>query len=208
MNTLMRACVNVQNYRQQTNKVYGSHRLLTIDFPILRREIDREYLKLTGHRIDHSPVRISDGEIQNTWESVRKGWYKPRSNGKAVLSDRPLFGEVEGSCVVYAHTACIAKYDRVRVIKLGYTRQNIAEYIAGRRIAFDAKLLATMCGDERDEKRFLRKWRFRLADGNEWFWPEDDLLNWIPTAFDDLEPDFHALIDEARVLYRAFKRKL
>jgi len=206
MNTIAAAMDNVMNYRKAMGKPYGSHKLLTENFHFLKREINREYIRLTGMGLDHSVVRKSDMELQCLWEDVRKGHYKIRAKGNAVRHDRPLFGETEGACIVYAHTALIAKHPGLRVIKIGFTTQNVDDYLRGKRIACDPKLLATMCGDEQLESRFKQKWRHRRADGNEWFFPEREMFDWIVNTYDALADNFRVHMEEAEDSYRIWKR--
>lgn len=207
MNTLGRACLDVINFRKAMGRPYASDRLLTVDFPFLRREINQAFQRLTGHRIEHSVIKLSDGDIVLQYNRVRKGHYKVLASGKAVISDRPLFDDsTEGSCIVYAYTARIAKWPGLRVVKLGFTCQNIDDYLRAKRIAHDPKLLATMSGDEALETRFKQKWRHRLADGNEWFWPERDLFEWIVGEYDYLADGFRKHQEEAEELYAIWKR--
>lgn len=209
MGTLDRAILNVQNARQIAGKPYAG-KILTQDFPTLRREINKEFTKLSGHRLEHSIIKITDFEIQDRYESVRKGHYKVRKRGLAVMSDRPLFGETEGASLIYAHTARIPKYPSVLVVKLGITRSPLREYLAKKRIYCDPKLLAYTSGDDVDEKRYKAMWRQRgrVADGNEWLWPEPDVFEWLIETFDHIEPLFHVLRSEAAESLAEYRRKL
>ena len=198
--------LNVQNARQQSGRCYAG-KIVLQDWPILRLEINREYQKLTGHRLEHSVVKFTDFELQHQYECVRKGYHKVRSKGHAVVNELPLFGETEGSCLIYAYTGLVAKYPNVRLIKIGYTRQNLRDYLAGKRIQHEPKLLAYTSGDEQDEKRYKSKWKRaeRVADGNEWLWPESDVVDWIVDTYDSLETDFRKRAAEAEQSLREYK---
>lgn len=206
MNTIAAAMDNVMNYRQATNQVYGSHRLLTEDFPFLRREINQEYIRLTGMALDHSVVRMTDGQLQCLWEKVRKGHYKIRKRGTAVRHDRPLFGEIEGASVVYAYTATIAKFPTIRVVKIGFTTANIDDYLRSHRIAHMPKLLATTVGDERLERHYKQQMREYVADGNEWLFPARKVFDWIVHTYNDLATNFRVHMEEAESLYAIWTR--
>lgn len=199
--------MNVQNARQQSGQFY-SGKIVTRDWPILRREINNEFIRISGQRIEHMPVAISDFELMDLYEDVRKGYYKPRAMGRAVVSERPLFNEIEGASLVYAHTALIAKYPNVRVIKIGYTEQVLSEYLAGKRIQCDPELLAFTIGDKGDERRYKRMWKQRgiVADGNEWLWPEHVLFEWIVEIYEHIEPDFWKLAKNAEETLHIYRR--
>lgn len=193
--TLGRACLDIQNYRKSNGRVYGSPRLLTTEWESLRRPLEKQFQKLTGLRFDQSANKWTDSEIQLLYEEVRKGYYKVHRDGKAILSDRPLFGFVDGEVTLYAHTAWISD-EKAWVIKVGYTSGLVKDLLSKRERAHTPKLLATTPGSKSDEDHFHRKWKRRVASGNEWYWPENDIAEYIASEFETVVPDYWALVRE------------
>lgn len=206
MNTIDRAILNVQTGRNLSGLKYGSHRLLTTEFFVIKRLLNREYRRMTGRTIDQSAVRISDDELRCKWEDIRKGWYKVHKKKVARVTPRPLFGETEGAAIVYAYSGLITTYPGLRIVKLGYTAQEVAGYLRAKKRQHDPKLLATTIGDKQLESEFLRKWSHIKCDGNEWFWPTRELFNWISDVYDFIADDARQHQEEAEQLYESWKR--
>lgn len=196
-NAMEAACNDILNYRMQAGKTYRSEKLIASEWPELRQQIDRRFYERTGLRLHESKNRWTDDQIKESYVYVGKYGWKERKNGEAVVSELPLFGEIDGGVIVYAFTGVIATKPG-RFIKIGYTSQNINEYLAAKRLQHDPKLIATTPGDEDLERVYHRKWNHRLADGREWFWPEVDLVSWIEREFESIKTGFWDHFREAQ----------
>lgn len=185
------ACNAVISFRKQSNQLYASPKLMTIDWPLIRRQIENEFVKLTGLRFDQSKHRWTDDQIRFKYEYVRRKWWKVKRT--AAVIDRPLFGFVDGGAILYAHTAWV-KLCEGWTIKVGYTEQNISDLLESRKRGHAPTLLATTPGTRDEERQFHRKWRKRVASGNEWYWPEPDLCEYIARTFEAVVPEYWNLI--------------
>ena len=66
-----------------------------------------------------------------------------------------------------------------RLVKIGYTAQDLGAYLRNLERAFDPILLATRPGGRHEEKMEHAKWHVHLAEGREWFYPVPNLLDYL-----------------------------
>lgn len=192
--TLDYVAQGVLDYLRNTNRSYGSSSWMNEKFPELRRLFDGLFKKLTGaHVTDH----WDDNQIRKAYEDKRKWGYRELRDARPLVTDRPLLGIVDGCSVLYAYSGRIATVQG-RLLKLGFTGQNLEDYLRGLRLKHDPILLASKPGDQEDEAAMLRRWRHRVADGDEWHWPELDICNWVKDNFDTVVSDFDRIAEDAR----------
>lgn len=164
----------------------------------MKRMVDQRFYELCRVRLDEC-MWYSDTMLRETWHACRRRGLNMLKGVLLLITDhRPLFDGIDPTpgCIVYAYSGKIAKV-AWRVVKLGYTDQNLDKYLRSKRIAHDPILLANTPGDLPLEDSFKAQWRHLLADGKEWFHPDRSILDWIPTVFGTVEPTFRTRATEA-----------
>lgn len=199
--SVVRVCEAVLNYLKLNEMrlggyTYGSDMLLIHSEARqqLFMMIQKRYLEMFGGLL---PIGID--ETLSAYSDARKRNYTALRDGKAIHREggRTLFGIEDSGPVatVYAYLGSNARANR-RLIKIGYTAQNLSSYLRGKEIAHNPQLMATRCGGRKEEHTEHAKWTRYLADGREWFWATDAMLadfrkNW------DTTPDFEDIAKAA-----------
>jgi hypothetical protein len=175
---------------------YGSDKLLTNPDASqeLYKRILQEYSKRTGERC---PFKLH--EVLDAYGQCRKGNYKALRDGQPIQNepDLPLFGKsVKGpTAVLYAYLGHNARQKR-RLIKIGYTSQDLTTYLKSKVIQHDPQLLASRCGGIEDEHAEHVRWDRILADGREWFFATTMLLDAMRREW-DVTDNFEELAEQA-----------
>jgi hypothetical protein len=203
--SVVRACEAVLNYLKLNEMRLGGHTygsdMLLIDNEsrqALFAMIQKQYLDMFG---GICPLGIDD--TLKTYSGCRKRNYVALRDGQPIHREegRSLFGieDTGPIATVYAYLGWNARAER-RLIKIGYTAQNLTQYLRTKDIPHNPKLMATRCGGRKEEQREHAKWSRYLADGREWFWATDAMIadfrnNWDITA--DFETLAAAALQEA-----------
>lgn len=144
---------------------------------------------------------FSNPDVAIAYEAQRKAKYRIFRDGKQVPRDHlPLFkDDVDDSCpkpvsTIYAYWGCNQNVHR-RLIKIGYTGQNLQRYLSSLKRQHDPKLLSSKCGDEPQERREHHRWRDLLYEGREWFRPDEELIQYLRTW--NMDKDFEAVAKAA-----------
>jgi len=82
-----------------------------------------------------------------------------------------------------------------RLIKIGWTSQDLDKYLRSKAISHDPILLGSRGGSWHDEQAEHLRFRMYLADGREWYFPRPALLDAIQREYDTTE-DFDTIRDE------------
>jgi hypothetical protein len=198
--TLSNACVDLHNFMKQHGLEHRSTRWISTEFAQMRRMLDDHFVKLTG---EHLEKFWPDEKIRFHFESAPKGRYKEFKNGQIALGPRPLLGEdeVENCATIYAYSGTYATLKGQRLIKIGYTAQNLRRYLASKRDEYDPQWLASMPGSESLEDKIHAQWECQLARRDEWYWPVSELRAWIQAEFELLAPDYDKIWDQARATH-------
>lgn len=193
---LINACQDELNYLKLREMrlcgyTYGSESLLIHKEPReeLYKRIVTRFIAISGTMC---PFSIDD--VIDAYSGCRKRNYVALRDGKAIEPepDRLLFGIVNDGPVatVYAYLGHNARQKK-RLIKIGYTSQNLTEYLRGKVIQHDPQLMATKCGGRKEEAAEHARWDRYRADGREWYYATDAMLSafkreWDVTAEFDL----------------------
>ncbi len=187
---LTAACNETINFMRLNGMKYGSEKWLI--FNAMRRElvglIEERYRRLASRQIE------SEEEALFHFCICRKHGHKLLKLGELLQSDDlPLFGkEPTIGALVYAYFGQTATVGRC--IKIGYTTDSIKSYLASKRIQHDPVLLATTPGDKKLEAEFLAANSRFLADGNEWFSPCRNVIEFVRENYRCLVPNFNELV--------------
>ena len=179
------AITDVVNYlfvtRGGTSEGPGSHLWFTDPLRKLRlyNWTDSRVMERGG--VSLAELQLSPDEIAHRVESRRKQGYKKLAKG-LLLSSRPkgFFGGqvLDVSAVVYAYYGSVATRQK-RLVKIGYTTQELRTYLNGKRILHKPVLLGDMPGGRETESRILNMWGAQLEEGREWFRPSKELFSWM-----------------------------
>lgn len=202
MTYLVRACEQVLNWLRLggvtiAGATYGSdHVVLSSEGrEELYRYVFERYYKLAGKAM---PFTVDI--VAKTYSGCRKGNYENLRDGKAITKGcraLPLFGELEDDVVatVYAYWGSNQKAGR-RLIKIGYTEQELTKYLRTLERAYDPRLMAQRCGGRPEEQEIHRAWsRFR-AEGREWYWATEAMFDSFRRDWKTTE-EFEVLVEEA-----------
>ena len=138
--------------------------------------------------------------IIDTYGGVRKGNYERMRDGVSIPREyHPLFGDTsedgEPIAIVYAYWGSNQKAKR-RLIKIGYTSQDLATYLRNLQRAYDPRLMATRCGGRHEEDIEHALYRLSLAEGREWFYPTPAMFDTFRRVW-DVTPEFDIIAEEA-----------
>jgi hypothetical protein len=182
---LIRACESVLNWLKLGNVLlngisYGSDDLLAD--PQASNEllgwIQKQHMSFYGNMPKFPPA-----SMLMTYTAARKGNYQALRDGipiKRENNNRPLFGlqDTGPVAVVYAY---IGRNQSVhvdkRVLKIGYTSDDLGEYLRRLERQYHPELLGSRPGDKADEIAEHGKWRRHCIDGREWYAPVDEIFN-------------------------------
>lgn len=175
---------------------YGSDKIF------IDQDARRELQKQAAERYmqDHgTSMPFTIDEVQGIWTDTRKGRYKDLRDGKPIENtsdDMPLFGveRDEPVSVIYAYWGQNQIAGR-RLVKIGYTSQDLQTYLNNLRRQYDPKLLATKPGGRVDEQKEHLRYRGLLAEGREWFEPSRLMLADFRSTWKTV-PHFDLLCDE------------
>lgn len=128
------------------------------------------------------PMLCTDVEFAEAYADARKGNYKLLEEGTAIPRKDvglPLFGiehDLEPIATVYAYWGSNQKAKRW-LVKIGYTADDLGEYLKRHERAYSPELLATIPGARQEERLELAKWRRQRHEGREWFRPSEAMVD-------------------------------
>lgn len=203
-NKLRRVIANYMNYMTLSGHTiigysYGQDSLL--HNPIARSAVFSMIAK--QYHAEYGETIPSDMDtVCGMWSKVRKGNYKTWRDGMAVPNEsHPLFGDTaedaQPIAVVYAYWGRNQDYDGW-LVKIGYTGDDLCDYLRGKEIQHSPKLLAHRCGGKDEEAHQHRKWRALRRSNREWFAPSNAL-------FDEFARDWDTAHDFAELRVKIMK---
>jgi len=198
---LIVAINSVLVYLWQTNKKEGSEKHYTLYMEQSYRRVARRFFDITSEQLEEW-----DGYQGRDWLAwqiavCRKRGYKelqrahktktrPNLNGM-----QPLFPECENG-TIYAYI-CERASLMFRVVKLGYTGDEINSYLRQYKEDRNPQLLATMPGDKALEAQFHRTWSTACASGREFYYLRSNIRDWIARTYTDFEPDWKEIWEDS-----------
>lgn len=156
---------------------YGSDFLLTD--PVASDElfsmILRQHIRMYGKSFS-----LSKSEVLRTYVAQRKGNDQDLKNKVPIKAEktRTLFGEPDEERVygiVYSYIGSNQVLQK-RVLKIGYTSGNLCAYLAKLERAYRPRLLGSIPGTIETETAEKQRWSMYLAEGKEWFWPVEVII--------------------------------
>jgi hypothetical protein len=205
--TVEDAMADLLNYFRIEKMTPGSDHWVGRRYLRLRRLLDQRLMELAGCRLETFPPPCSDeNDLRSRWFDVRKHYWQKLRDQKWLehRRQRPLLDdESETAGVVYAYVGVVGleAFRGRLLVKLGYCSTNLKRYLASKEIAHGPRLLAKTPGTKKPdgtEGRYLAQWNERLACGDEWFFPCNDLADWIKETFDVIDPAFDQRIHAAQ----------
>lgn len=209
-NKLVQACEEVMSYLRlsglRINGVsYGSEKLY-----VMQENKSQLYAMVCQRhfeRFGHSLSATAD-EIALTYAGVRKGNYERLRDGKPIKREahHPLFGiptESVPVAVVYAYWGRNQIAD-TRLVKIGYTFQDLRTYLRSLERQYDPRLLATRCGGYGEEQAEHAKCRMYLEEGDEWYRPCPAIFAYLRRDW-NLDPQFEDIVKEALAMWDAIR---
>lgn len=189
LNKMYETCAELMQWAQGSKHKfngfpYGSERLLINSDAMeeLRALLEVKHLTRTG-KLPIWTIEI----IAILWMDIRKGNYKTLSNREPILKPTKdkrqlfLFPDIDKiektgpSHTIYAYIGHLPKLPRV--IKIGYTSQDLDTYLKTKNIYHEPVLLSSKCGDKMEERALHATFVRQLVCGREWFSPVPQMLD-------------------------------
>jgi hypothetical protein len=187
--TYVMAVLSVLNWaRRMRSGLYGSdHRVFTDpSYPMYHSEVyrlvDLVFRDLTGRSL--SCITRSSIDVAKVFVGCRKGNYKRLRDCKIIPST------VDPGSVVYGALGCIANHDG-RLMKIGYTEQNLKRYLRSKRIQSDFILVASYPGGHTEENEAHLALQSFLVEGREWFAKRREVFEYMADEGWVLEEAWH-----------------
>lgn len=181
---------------------YGSRKILNT--PDGRAELHAKFNELYTRIYGGRPPFCTDDQLANDYEQERAGNYKPLRDAQAIkriVEIYPLLGDtLNAEEPIASLYLTLGRNQNVRgpVVKLGYTGDQVDEYIARRFREHGERIMATACGAKAEEAFELAKWKRFLADGDEWFYPVEAIFDhYRHNPMWDIRPKYEELVREA-----------
>ncbi len=169
---------------------YGSDRFSDIEEAgeVLANLVRRLHFETYGQHL----LTKSTRQIVGIYRTARKANFK-RCPGKSrdgtqrmftpFVKEMDSFPLIDGdddsySATVYAYYGRVATFPQ-RLVKIGYTTQELRRYLSSKRIPHKPQLLATRPGGRNAEDLEKAKWSLYLREGNEWFEPSRTMFRYF-----------------------------
>lgn len=159
----------------------------------LWRKANEVCLKMYGTTLQSMFPRMSIIALSDYYEAIRKSYYK-HFRDKQSVCDAPLFGDKASLSVIYAYAATHEDCPS-RVLKIGFTTKPVDDYIEKQNKHRKPVKLGSMIGTKEDEAALKARFGKYVAAGDEFFWPNSEIIEWIRDAMkDDLAAGFDNII--------------